>query len=75
MCNISSDCERNPFEICVECLPEDKCNDPVNQGKCVHKALFPMFSIEIVGTLILQFFMALCIMSGIGGGGVTMPLI
>lgn len=42
---------------------------------CVHKSLFPMKQIEIWGTFVLTITIALCIISGIGGGGVVLPLL
>lgn len=75
MCNQTTDCERNPFRVCVPCHPEDGCNDPLKQGQCIHKDLFPLYWLEIAGTFVLSMIMALCTMAGIGGGGVTVPLI
>ena len=42
---------------------------------CKHKSLFPMRPIEIYGTVILTILMALAVMSGIGGGGIIVPLL
>jgi uncharacterized membrane protein YfcA len=42
---------------------------------CVHKTIFPMMPIEIGGTFVLTILMALAVMSGIGGGGIIVPLL
>jgi len=34
-----------------------------------------MFPIEIIGTVVLTFLMALAVMAGIGGGGIIVPLL
>ena len=42
---------------------------------CRHKSIFPIQPIEIGGTIILTILMALAVMSGIGGGGIIVPLL
>jgi uncharacterized membrane protein YfcA len=42
---------------------------------CVHKPLFRLQPIEIIGTVVLTLLMALAVMSGIGGGGIIVPLL
>ena len=42
---------------------------------CNHKPLFKLQPIEIVGTVVLTILMALAVMSGIGGGGIIVPLL
>ena len=59
--------------------PYLKCNAITEDGKklkrCEHKDLFPLFPIEIGGTVVLMILMALATMSGIGGGGIIVPLL
>jgi len=49
------------------------CN--TDKGICDHKNVFPPLKIEIIGTIILTILMALAVMSGIGGGGIIVPLL
>ena len=39
------------------------------------KKLFPLNATEIGGTILFAFFMALCNIAGIGGGGVAIPMV
>lgn len=41
----------------------------------MHKGVFPLKGIEIGGTIVLTVLMALAVMSGIGGGGIIVPLL
>lgn len=41
----------------------------------MHKDLFPVKGIEIGGTFVLLILKALAVMSGIGGGGIIVPLL
>ena len=41
----------------------------------MHKKAMPQEPIEIVGTVVLTILMALSVMSGIGGGGIIVPLL
>ena len=54
----------NPYLICEE---ETKV--------CGHKGVFPLLGLEIGGTALLTVLMALAVMSGIGGGGIIVPLL
>jgi hypothetical protein len=47
----------------------------LKKGVCVHKDIFPIQGIEIVGTVIITVLMALSVMSGVGGGGIVVPLL
>ena len=47
----------------------------LKEGVCVHKNIFPIQGIEIVGTVIITILMALSVMSGVGGGGIVVPLL
>ncbi len=54
------------------------CHKPYStcvNGSCVHKDLFPMFSPEIIGLVTLSVLMMLCTVAGIGGGGITIPIL
>lgn len=42
---------------------------------CEHKALFPAETREIVGLVTLSILMMLCTVAGIGGGGITIPIL
>jgi uncharacterized membrane protein YfcA len=61
-CEVNEDCPEFPWYNCKE-------------GECVHKDVFPIFPIEIVGLIIFCMFMALANVAGVGGGGVAIPLI
>ena len=59
-----------------------KCDDPqyvcVKSGPdltCQHKPLFPLSSADISVTVVLFFGLALASAGGIGGGGLTVPLL
>ena len=41
----------------------------------MHKSVFPVYGIEVVGLIIFCAFMALANVAGVGGGGVAIPLI
>ena len=45
------------------------------QHVCKHKRSWPLEPIEMVGTGVLTVLMALSVMSGIGGGGIIVPLL
>lgn len=57
----------SPFSTCVV--------DDSGTKSCLHKNLFPMYPMEIVGIVVLSILMMLCTVAGIGGGGVTVPLL
>ena len=46
-----------------------------DQKVCLHKNIFPIQGIEIGGTVVLTILMAMAVMSGIGGGGIIVPLL
>lgn len=56
-----------------------KCSKIKSDGKddtvCEHKDIFPIKGIEIGGTVVLMILMSLAVMSGIGGGGIIVPLL
>jgi len=54
------------------CEPKfEKCS----KDACVHKDLFPQDSMEIIGLVTLSILMMLCTVAGIGGGGITIPIL
>jgi len=64
-CTVDSDCSgESAFFVCSDAT-----------SKCVHKELFPMLAKEISGTLVLTIMMMLAVVSGIGGGGIVVPLL
>ena len=63
-CMVNSDCGTSRWQFCDE-----------KSNRCVHKLLFPLENLEIWGTAVLTIFMAVAIMSGIGGGGVIVCLL
>jgi hypothetical protein len=68
-CLEQDQCGSSPFLLCKE----DKA---VGDGKyCTHKNIFPIKGIEIGGTVVLTILMAMAVMSGIGGGGIIVPLL
>jgi hypothetical protein len=48
------------------------CDD--EKKVCIHKDIFPMLPIEIGGTVVLMLLQTLAVMSGLGGGGIIVPL-
>lgn len=61
MCQDDSDCEQ-PHFICSEKM-------------CLHKGIFPMYLPEFLGFLILPALVGLANVAGIGGGGITVPIV
>lgn len=59
----SSDCGASNFLICSQ------------TERCTHKNIWPLNPIEMWGTGVLTALMALAVMSGIGGGGIIVPLL
>ncbi len=45
------------------------------KNACVHKDLFPQQPMEIIGLVTLAILMMLCTVAGIGGGGITIPIL
>ena len=66
VCESNADCDYD-YDDYLICDEESKT--------CEHKALFPMEPQEAVGTFVLTLLMALAVMSGIGGGGIIVPLL
>ena len=60
-CTVDADCG-DAYKICHE-------------STCKHKRIFPIKGLEIAGTIVLTILMALAVMSGIGGGGIIVPLL
>ena len=71
-CKTTKDCGKSRFLICKEEVVKDQTNPSLI---CSHKSIFPMRPIEIIGTIVLTLLMALAVMSGIGGGGIIVPLL
>ena len=69
ICDSDIDCGQSGYLKCV-----DSSGD-TNASKCVHKGLFPILTIEIIGTVILTFLMSLSVMAGVGGGGIIVSFI
>lgn len=61
---VDTDCGSTGFYVCES---ETKM--------CIHKELFPLKAKEIYGTVVLTIFMVLAVVSGIGGGGIVVPLL
>jgi hypothetical protein len=61
-CTTDADCKTDDWIYC-------------ESGTCQHKELFPLYNLEIGGTIVLTLLMALAVMSGIGGGGIIVPLL
>lgn len=69
-CAEAEDCGPSAFLMCAE----DKSTGD-DQKVCLHKNIFPIQGIEIGGTAVLTILMAMAVMSGIGGGGIIVPLL
>jgi len=65
-CESDEDCGKSKFLTCQLVFESNICK---------HKQIFPIQPIEIGGTLVLTILMALAVMSGIGGGGIIVPLL
>ena len=63
-CESDADCGLSQFMVCQQ---EFKI--------CVHKSIFPMVPLEIEGSVVLMILMTLAVISGIGGGGIVVPLL
>ena len=64
-CTTNADCDAYPYEVCG-------IDEP---GECGHKKVFPPTALEIAGLLTFSLVMALCVVAGIGGGGIAVALI
>lgn len=65
-----------------ECLPVKNSTvvEPDKLGKlptklCYHKDLWPLYPKEWVGTMVFALFMCVANLSGIGGGGIAIPML
>jgi len=67
-CVTSEECDNYPFDICGK-------HDSTGLGHCDHKGVFPVEPKEMVGLGLFGVIMALLNVAGIGGGGITNPLI
>ena len=64
-CTTNADCVEYPYEVCGVDEP----------GRCGHKKVFPQTGLEIIGLAAFSFVMALCVIAGIGGGGIAVAMI
>lgn len=63
-CLVDSDCEYYPYTLCG------------NETKfCYHKPMFPTTGLEIAGVIVFSFIKAASNVAGIGGGGITIPIV
>jgi uncharacterized membrane protein YfcA len=62
-CEADEDCSQAPFYQCS------------NEKTCVHKPIFPIYPIEFLGLLCLPILIGFANVGGIGGGGLTIPLL
>ena len=60
-CEEDTDCDDHPYYICVDEI-------------CKHKSVFPMYTKEFIGFLILPVLLAFANVGGIGGGGLIIPI-
>lgn len=68
-----------PSELGKTCSADSDCNPPydtcdMEEKQCVHKGLFPMEVMEVVGSLILGLVIPFCNAGGIGGGEIIVPI-
>lgn len=62
-CKVDKDCD-NDYYSCTK------------EHFCLHKHLFPhMFTMEIIGSFVLMVIIGMAAASGIGGGGLVMPIV
>lgn len=61
MCQVDADCDP-PFNLCVGAI-------------CIHKTVFPIYASEFFGFLVLPALVGVANVGGIGGGGLTVPLV
>ena len=59
---MDTDCPHYPYLVCSE------------QHICEHKGVFPVYEKEFAGIIVLTFLIALANVSGIGGGGLIIPI-
>ena len=61
-CRKDRDCQEYPFFACSE------------NKYCVHKGIFPIYGKEFIGILVSTCLIALANVSGVGGGGLIIPI-
>jgi len=62
----------------VSCLVDAECDPPFTLctlNQCNHKDLFPIYPAEFLGFLVLPALVGMASVGGIGGGGLTVPLV
>ena len=64
-CKTDKECKEYPYEVCG--IKKD--------GYCGHKKVFPPTWLEVAGLVTFSLVMALCVVAGIGGGGIAVSLI
>ena len=64
-CTVDEDCLDHPWYKCG--IKKD--------GVCGHKNVFPVFPLEVAGLIVFSAIKALSNIAGIGGGGVSIPII
>ena len=67
-CSHDKDCEQFPYYRC-NVKPDD------GEKYCGHKKVWPPTPLEVTGLATFSFVMALCVVAGIGGGGIAVSLI
>jgi uncharacterized membrane protein YfcA len=60
---MDADCEPTPFFVCNQ------------HNMCEHKGIFPMFAVEFGGIFLLSALVGMANIAGVGGGGITVPLV
>jgi len=61
-----------------QCSQNTDCGETYlicEEGICVHKSIFPIYQAEFAGFLILPTLVGLANVAGIGGGGITVPIV
>ena len=66
-CEHDKECDQYPYYRCNIIKPDKKY--------CGHKEVWPPTPLEIAGLATFSFVMALCVVAGIGGGGIAVSLI
>ena len=66
------------FETNYECITDTECKHwflMCQENLCQHKTIFPMYLTEFVGLFTLSALVGMANVGGIGGGGMTVPLV
>ena len=61
-----------PCKVESDCIENNYCS---KDGYCIHKELFPIKEIEIIGLVIIFLTSALSNAGGVGGGGLVIPIL